>query len=53
MKVSNGHSQPEKVAAASLILYMVLGRPFLYRVLIVTQMEIKRCFTWDGHCPKS
>ena len=28
MKVSKGQSQPEIVAAAFLILYMVLGRPF-------------------------
>ena len=39
MKVSKGQqSQPEIVAAAFFILYMVLGRPFLYRVLIVTQV---------------
>ena len=38
MQVSKGQSQPEIVAAASLILYMVLGSPFLYQVLIVTQM---------------
>ena len=36
MKESTGQSQPEIVAAAFLILYMVLGRPFYYRVLIVT-----------------
>ena len=36
MKVSKGQSQPEMVAAAFLILYMVLGSPFLYQVLIVT-----------------
>ena len=37
MKVSKGgkgQSQPEIVAAAFLILYMVLGSPFLYQVLI-------------------
>ena len=38
MKVSKGQSQPEIVAAAFLILYMVLGGPFQYRVLIVTQV---------------
>ena len=38
MKVSKGKSQPELVAAASLLLYMVLGRPFLIqRVLIMTR----------------
>ena len=36
MKVSKGRSQPEIGAAAFLILYMVLGLPFLYQVLIVT-----------------
>ena len=36
MKVSTGQSQPEIVAAAFLILRMVLGRPFSYRALIVT-----------------
>ena len=39
MKVSKGQSQPEIVAAAFLILYMVLCRPFYYRVLIMTQIE--------------
>ena len=39
MKVRKGQSQPEVVAAAFLILYMVLGRPFKYRVVIVTQMD--------------
>ena len=38
MKVSKGRSQPEIVAAAFLILYMVLGRPLLYQVLIETHM---------------
>ena len=39
MKVSKGESQPEIVAAAFLILYMVLDAPFLYRsVLIVTHV---------------
>ena len=38
MKVSKGQSQPEIVAAAFLFLYMVLGSPFLYRVLIATHM---------------
>ena len=37
MKLSKGQSQPEIVAAAFLIPYMVQGRPFKYRVLIVTQ----------------
>ena len=32
MKVSKGQSRPEIVAAAFLILYMVLGSPFLYQV---------------------
>ena len=36
MKVSKGQSQPEIVAAAFPILYMVLCSPFLYQVLIVT-----------------
>ena len=38
MKVSKGQSQPELVAAAFLILYLVLGSPFVYQVLIVTQL---------------
>ena len=38
MKVSKGQSQPEIVAAAFLILYMVLGSPSLYQVLIETQV---------------
>ena len=42
MKVSKGQSQPEIVAAAFLIRYMVLGRPFYYRVLIVTQLILAR-----------
>ena len=40
MKVSKGQSQPEIVAAAFLILYMALGSPFLYQVLIVTQLSV-------------
>ena len=40
MKVSKGQSQPEIVAAAFLILYMVLGSPFLYQVLTVTQLML-------------
>ena len=61
MKVSKGQSQPEIVAAAFLILYMVLGSPFLYRsVLIVTRLgatgtsfppkksEVKRNAKWPG-----
>ena len=51
MKVSKGQSQPEIVTAAFLVLYMVLGRPFQYRVLIVTHMEIgvapKSGVSWD------
>ena len=43
MKVRKEQSQPEIVAAAFLIPYMVLGRPFYYRVLIVT-----RLFCWAG-----
>ena len=43
MKVSTGQSQPEIVAAASLILYMVLGSPFLYQVLTH--------FAATGFCP--
>ena len=39
MKVSKGQSQPEIVAAAFLILYMVLGSPFVYQVFIVTQLK--------------
>ena len=38
MKVSKGQSRPEIVAAAFLSVYMVLGSPFLYQVLIATQM---------------
>ena len=38
MKVSKGRSQPEMVAAGFLILYIVLGRLFLYQVLITTQV---------------
>ena len=38
MKNGKGQSQPEIVAAAFLILYMVLGSPFVYQVLIVTQV---------------
>ena len=38
MKVSKGQSQPEIVAAAFEILYMVLGSPFFNQVLIVTHM---------------
>ena len=41
MKVSKGQAQPEMVAAAFLLLYMVLGSPFLYQVLIVTHLEAK------------
>ena len=37
MKVSKGQSQPEIVAAAFIILYMVLGSPFL-QVLIETHI---------------
>ena len=46
MKVSEGQSQPEIVAAAFLILYMALGSPFLYQVLIVTHLLLDRtlCF---------
>ena len=33
-------SQPEIGAAAFLILYMVLGSPFLYRALITTQLDV-------------
>ena len=48
MKVSKGQSQPETIAAAFLILYMVLGRPFYYQVLIMTHLfcfceRILRC----------
>ena len=34
---SKGESQPELVAAAFMVLYIILGRPF-YRVLIVTHV---------------
>ena len=34
MKVSKGRSQPEVAADIRLLLYIVLGRPFVYRVLI-------------------
>ena len=39
MKVSKGQSQPEIVVAAFFVLYMVLGRPFYYQVLIMTQVN--------------
>ena len=39
MKVSKGQSQPEIAAAAFLVLFMVLGRPFKYRVLILTHVS--------------
>ena len=39
MKVSKGQSQAEVAAAAFLILYMVLGSPFLYQVLIATHLK--------------
>ena len=39
MKVSKGQSEPEIVAAAFSIPYMVLGSSFLYQVLIVTQVS--------------
>ena len=42
VKVSKGQSQPEIVSdirlLSSLHIYMVLGSPFLYQVLIMTQM---------------
>ena len=38
MKVGKGQSQPEIVAAAFRILYLVRGSPFLHHVLIVTQL---------------
>ena len=41
MKDSKGQSQPEIAAAAFLFLYMVLGRPFQHRVLIVTHVGLK------------
>ena len=57
MKVSKGQSQPEIAAAAFLILYMVLGRPFEYRVLIVTQIKAVQVplsktgrMAWRGLC---
>ena len=37
MKVSKGRSQPQVGAAVFSIPYMVLGSPFLYQVLILTQ----------------
>ena len=49
MKVSKGQSRPEIVAAAFLILYMVLGSPFLYQVLIVTPVvEVQGCCSAFG-----
>ena len=39
-KVSKGRSQPEIAAAAFLVLYMVRGLPFLYRVLIMAQVSL-------------
>ena len=38
MKVSKARSQPETAAAVFVFPYMVLGRPFESRVLIVTQL---------------
>ena len=48
-----GRSQPEIVAAAFLLLYMVLGSPFLYQVLIVTQVALNSNLNDDAHilCP--
>ena len=40
MQVSKVQCQPEIVAAAFLILYMVLGSPFLYQVLNVTHVVL-------------
>ena len=42
MKVSKGQSQPYIVAAALVFPYMVLGQPFEYRVLIVTQVGVRK-----------
>ena len=42
MKVSKGQSQPSIAAAAFLILYMVMGRQFEYRVLIVAHVAFDR-----------
>ena len=36
--MSKGQSQREVVVAAFLILYVVVGSPFLHQVLIVTQL---------------
>ena len=41
MKVSKGKTHPEIVAAAFPIVYVVLGSPFLYQVLIVTQVTVR------------
>ena len=50
MKVSKGQSQPKIVAAAFRVLYMVLGSPFVWQVLIVTQvknvMEQQPSYDW-------
>ena len=43
MKVSKEQSQPETVAAAFPILYVILGALFLYQVLIVAHMKLARC----------
>ena len=40
MTVSKGQSQPQIAAAAFFILYLVLGRPFLYQVLIMTHLRL-------------
>ena len=47
MKVSKGQSQPEIVAAAFSIPYMVLGSSFVYQVLIMTQVATPS-WLWRG-----
>ena len=42
MKVSKGQSQPEIVSAAFKLIYMILGRPLEYLVLIVTHLEVSQ-----------
>ena len=47
MKVSKGESQPQKAAAAFLVLYMVLIRPFKCQDLIMTHL-LRTCHEGPG-----
>ena len=46
MKVSKGHSQAQIAAAAFLILYMVLGRPFTGRTCLTDSIQ-QRSLSFD------